>query len=277
MMLLFAHNYTLCMTLVGTSMLGFMAGALGVFVILRRQSLLGDAISHAALPGIVLGHMITKSMHPLILLCAGTLTGCFAIVCLLIIKRNTRLKLDAILGIILSVFFGIGLILITRMERYGLPHFGFMNSFLFGNAATLLPANILMIGILAILVFTALIVCWKELKLLTFDPAHAQTLGYNVRFLDAVIMMALVLTMVIGLQTVGVILMSSLIIAPAAAARLWAKSLIGTVALAAAIGLIATTSGTLISCSIDHLPTGPTIVLIASSSVFLSLVIKKYA
>lgn len=269
---LLAHNYTFCITVIGTLIVGITCGTLGVFAVLRKQSLLGDTISHAALPGIALSLLLTSSNNPLILLGGGALAGCIAMWLFIAIKQTTTLKTDTILGVILSVFFGFGLVLITIIQKHPIPHQAVINKFLFGSAATLLPSDIYLMSIISIIVLGSICCFWRAFTLCTFDPACAHTLGYNVRIVDGGITALLVATIVIGLQTVGVILMSSLLIAPAAAARQWTTNVRSLVIGAATIGAFSAVIGTCISSYYAHMPTGPCIVVIVSICVLVSLV-----
>jgi len=264
-------NYTLLLVLQGAVLLGLTAGAIGSFALLRQQSLLGDAISHAALPGIVCMFLCTHSKNPWILLCGGAVAGIIGVMSMLYIQKRTTLKKDAVLGIILSVFFGCGLVLMTVAQKIPNSNQAILNKFLFGNVATLLPEDIIAIAVISFFICMMLIVCWKECKLYTFDPLFAQTLGFRTIIIETLLTLLLVLTIVIGLQTVGVILMSTLLIAPAAAARQWVVQLHHMVLLSALFGACCAMGGVYISTIIDHMPTGPAIVVVASSLVFFSL------
>jgi manganese/zinc/iron transport system permease protein len=266
-----AHHYTLCITLVGTALLGITCGALGVFAVLRKQSLLGDTISHAALPGIAGALLLTSSGNPLLLLGGGALSGALAMLACMYIQQTTSLKIDTILGIVLSVFFGFGLVLITVIQKQPIPHQAVINKFLFGSAATLLPSDLYLMSSIGCIILASILLWWRSFTLCTFDPSYAHTLGYNVRIIDITISVLLVLTIVIGLQTVGVILMSSLLIAPAAAARQWTQNLRTMTLSAAAIGACASIIGSYMSSWYACLPTGPCIVVVLSICVFVSL------
>jgi manganese/zinc/iron transport system permease protein len=150
-----------------------------------------------------------------------------------------------------------------------------INKFLFGSAATLLPTDIYIMSIISSIALVSMILWWKAFTVGTFDPSFAHTIGYNVRIIDIGITALLVLTIVIGLQTVGVILMSSLLIAPAAAARQWTSNLHTLVILAATIGALAGIVGSYISSYFAHMPTGPFIVVILSICVMVSLVVTR--
>jgi manganese/zinc/iron transport system permease protein len=268
---LLLSDYTLRVVAAGAGMLGLVAGALGCFAVLRRQSLLGDAISHAALPGIVLAFILTGTRNPLVLVLGAALAGWLGTLCITAIIRYGRLPADTALGIVLSVFFGFGLVLLTYVQQLPTAAQAGLDTFLFGQAATMLAGDVVVIAALGSLCLLAVAVFWKEFKLLTFDPEFGATQGLNVPAVDVLLTTFLVVAIVIGLQTVGVVLMSALVIAPAAAARQWTNSLSVMVVLAALFGAMAGVGGALVSAGAGRLPTGPTIVLAAMVLVVLSL------
>lgn len=264
-------DYTLLLVLQGAALLGIVAGILGSFALLRQQSLLGDAVSHAALPGIVLMFLCTHSKNPWILLGGGALAGVVGVISMNYVLARTTLKKDAVLGIILSVFFGLGLVLMTVAQKIPTSNQAVLNKFLFGNVAILLPEDMRMIAIIALVILFVIMMCWKEGSMYIFDPLFTQSLGFKPMIIEIILTVLLVLTIVIGLQTVGVILMSTMLIAPAAAARQWTKKLTHMILLAGFFGCCATISGVYASAIIDHVPTGPAIVVAASCIVFFSL------
>ncbi len=264
-------DYTLLLVLQGAALLGITAGALGSFALLRQQSLLGDAISHAALPGIVLMFLCTHSKNPWVLLAGGAFAGVIGVVSMHYILARTTLKKDAVLGIILSVFFGFGLVLMTVAQKIPSSNQAILNKFLFGNVSTLLYQDISAIALISCFIMIILMLCWKECTMYVFDPIFAQSLGFKTIIIETIITVLLILAIVIGLQTVGVILMSTMLIAPAAAARQWVTQLLHMVVLASFFGACAAIIGVCASSVIDHLPTGPAIVVAASCIVFFSL------
>jgi len=267
----FWADYTLRTVALGAALLGLAAGALGGFALLRRQSLLGDAISHAALPGIAIAFLLTGSKAPLVLVLGAALAGWLGSVAIGGLTRRTRIKYDSALGIMLSVFFGFGLVLLTLIQQRPDANQAGLDSFLFGQAAALVERDVWVILVVAVsvLVFTA--VFWKEFKLISFDPEFAHTLGLPVRRIDHLLTALLVAAIVIGLQTVGVVLMSAMIVAPAAAARQWTDRLGIMIVGAGLVGAVSGVGGAVTSSVIPNLPTGPTIVLIVSIIVILSL------
>jgi len=264
-------DYTLRTVALGSAILGIVSGALGSFAVLRKQSLLGDAISHAALPGIVIAFLLTRSREPAVLMLGALIAGWLATLFMLNVIRTTRIKDDSALGLVLSVFFGMGLMLLTFTQKLPDATQAGLDKFLFGQAATLLQSDVITMAVIGALAITLLITFWKEFKLITFDPEYAASLGYPVRFLDVLLTTLLVIAIVIGLQTVGVVLMSAMIVAPAAAARQWTDKLKNMIFLGGLFGALAGVSGTLISGSMEKLPTGPVIVLCMSVIVLFSM------
>ncbi len=270
--LLIVSDYTFHQIVIGTTLLGAVSGAVGVFALLRKQSLLGDAVSHAAFPGILIAFLCTLSKNPLILLVGGVATGLIGAACVTAITYYSVLKHDTALGIVLSVFFGGGLVLLTHIQKLQLPNQSILNKFLFGNAATLLPEDSFLIGVVSAFCLTILFLFKKQFSLIAFDEQYARVLGYTVLYWDLLLAILLVLTIVVGLQTVGVVLMSSLLIAPAAAARQWTNTVFTMIMLSALFGAIASSVGALISCVFYQLPTGPVIVIVMSVWVLFSIV-----
>ncbi len=267
----FFNDYTLRTVALGALLLGAVAGVLGSFALLRRQSLLGDAISHAALPGVVLAFLITRSKAPLVLLIGALAAGALGAAALQFLTRRTRLNQDTVLGLILSVFFGIGMMLLTFTQKLPDARQAGLSKFLFGQAATLLESDVLVMAGMGGLALIVILLFWKEFKLVSFDAEYAASLGFPVGKLDLLLNALLVIAIVIGLQAVGVVLMSALIVAPAAAARQWTDRLAVMTPLAAGFGAFAGFGGVLISAAAPRLATGPTIVLAASLIVLLSL------
>jgi manganese/zinc/iron transport system permease protein len=264
-------DYTLRTVALGTAVLGLVSGTLGAFAFLRRQSLIGDAISHAALPGVVLAFMLTGIKGPAVLMAGAAAAGIAGVLLVIAVTRSTRIKQDAALGIILSVFFGFGLMLLTFLQRDPNARQAGLNHFLFGQAATLLGGDVLMMAIFGGAALLLLALFWKEFKLLSFDRDFGASLGFPMPLLEVGITLLLVVAIVIGLQAVGVVLMSAMIVAPAAAARQWTDRLGLMVVLSGLFGAAAGVAGTAISSLASGLSTGPVIVLCISAIAAFSL------
>ncbi len=259
--------------LIGAAMLGAISGMLGAFAVLRRQSLLGDALSHAALPGVCLGFLIAGGRNLGAVMLGAFVTGALAALCMMLITRRTQLKTDAALGIVLSVFFAVGVVLVTVIQGQGSAGSLGLMTFLFGQAAAILPADLWIMGGVGLAALGLVLALWKEIKLVSFDPDFARAQGLRVTALEAVLTVMVAMAIVVGLQLVGVVLMVALLIAPAVAARQWVRGLGAMVALSALIGAGSGVAGALISASVRGLATGPVVVLVATAVVLVSLML----
>ena len=243
-------DYTLRTISLGTAVLGAICGMLGSFAVLRKQSLLGDAISHAALPGIAIAFLITGAKDTNILLLGALVSGLIGAFWIRGMISKTHLKSDTALGLVLSLFFG-------YIQKQPNANQAGLDKYLFGQAATLVESDVLLMVFVTATALVVVLLFWKEFKLLLFDSDYANTLGFNTKFIDILITFFIVLAIVIGLQTVGVVLMSAMLLAPAAAARQWTSSLAVMVFLAALIGAFSGVFGTAISASQNNLSSGP--------------------
>ncbi|WP_282134755.1 metal ABC transporter permease [Seonamhaeicola maritimus] len=265
-------DYTLRTITLGTAILGAVTGMLGSFAVLRKQSLLGDAISHAALPGIAIAFLITGTKDSNVLLLGALISGLIGTFWIRGIITKTHLKSDTALGLILSLFFGFGMLLLTFIQKQPNANQAGLDKYLFGQAATLLESDVWMMAIVTGVCLIILLLFWKEFKMLLFDADFTKTLGFNTKTIDILITSFIVLAIVLGLQTVGVVLMSAMLLAPAAAARQWTNSLGKMVFLAAIFGALSGVFGTAVSATQNNLSTGPVIVIIASVFVLVSFV-----
>ncbi|KAB2333605.1 metal ABC transporter permease [Bacillus mesophilum] len=257
--------------LLATMLLGIASGVLGSIALLRKQSLIGDAVAHAALPGICIAFMLTGEKSLLALLIGATITGLLAAYCIQFVISNSIIKEDTAICLILSVFFGFGIVLLTKVTQSPAGNKSGLSDFIFGQAASLVGSDVKMMAITAaaLIVITALI--FKELKVLTFDPEFAKGLGLPAGFLNLVFLSLLVAVIVIGIQAVGVILMAALLITPAVAARYWTDSLGKMIVISGIFGAISGVAGTLISTLGEGLATGPFIVVTATALFLFSM------
>lgn len=266
----FLGDYTLRTVALGAAILGVLSGALGSFAVLRRQSLLGDALAHATLPGVALAFLLTQTRSTPALMAGAALTAAIAAVLILVVVGRTRIKQDAALAIMLSVFFGAGTVLLTHLAASGTAGQAGIDRFIFGQAATIVAADVRAMAVVAALALVVMLATYKELKLVAFDPGFARSVGYPVRRIDLLFTALFVAAIVIGIQTVGVVLMAAMLITPAAAARQWTQRLAPMIVLAATLGAVAGVSGSLVSATAPDLPTGPVIVLVATAAFLVS-------
>ncbi len=258
--------------LLGCMLLGLSSGVIGSFAYLRKQSLMGDALSHAALPGVCIAFMLSGSKSVLLFLVGASIAGLIATFGIGYIVRNTRLKQDTALTIILSVFFGFGIVLLTQIQHSGMGNQSGLDKFLFGQAASMVPSDVTIMATISLLLVGACTLLFKEFKLISFDPGFARGMGYPVAFLDQLLMFLIVIAVVVGIQAVGVVLMAALLITPAVSARYWTERLGVMVLLSGVFGALSGFTGTLISASGNNLPTGPLCVL-AATALFIASVI----
>ncbi|WP_318247537.1 metal ABC transporter permease [Cytobacillus kochii] len=257
--------------LIGTLLLGLASGILGSFALLRKQSLIGDAVAHAALPGICIGFMLTGERSLIILLIGATVTGLLAAYCIQYIASASILKEDTAICLILSTFFGVGIVLLTKVQQMPSGNKSGLDSFIFGQAAGMVSSDVKLMAGAAALLLMVTIIFFKEFKLITFDAEFAKGLGLPVSALNFLFMTLLVAVVVIGIQAVGVILMAALLITPAISARYWTNSLSKMVIISGIFGAISGVIGTLISSLDRGIPTGPFIVVTATIIFFISI------
>ncbi len=255
----------------GTILLGILSGVLGTFAVLRRQSLLGDAMAHAALPGICLAFLLTGQKHSFFLLVGASITGLLGAMLIPYITSKTKIKTDAAMGIVLSVFFGIGIFLLTMIQQKGSGSQAGLDHFIFGKAASLSQEDVYTIGFVCIFVIALILLYYKQFQILCFDAAFGKSLGLRIRFFDSLLMLLIVIAVMVGLQAVGVVLMVAMLILPASAARQWTHSLGNMLFLSGVLGAFAGIMGAFFSTLAPKIPTGPVMVLSASFILFFSL------
>lgn len=265
------HDYTFQVVSLGSMILGALSGALGTYAILRKQSLLGDGLSHSALPGVILAFIISNTKKTEILLLGAIIAGLLANHLISIITTS-KVKFDSALAIIMSSFFGFGMVLLTLIQRRPSTSQAGLSRFIFGQASTIIKEDIISMSCISIILLFIILLFWKEFKIVIFDRDFSHSIGFNTTLLDSLLSLMLVVTIMLGLQSVGVILMSTMLIAPASAAKLWCKNLSSMMTLSAIFGAISGLIGTLISSSIRNVPTGPTIVVISSIIFIISLI-----
>lgn len=254
----------------GSVLLTASSAIVGTFTFLNKRSLIGDAIAHAVLPGICLGFIVAGNKNPLVLIIGAFITGWLSLVVVEYVTRKTRIKEDTAIGLVLSVFFGIGILMLTVIQKSGNASQSGLDHFLFGKAAALVGSDLYAFLIVASILLIVVYILFKEFALLAFDKAYAKSIGYPVRTLELILTSLIVLAVVIGIQAVGVVLMAAILITPAAAARFWTDKITVMVFLACAFGAFSGLSGAYISFVAPAMPTGPWIVIVISTIAFIS-------
>lgn len=262
-------NPTLITVIMAAVVIGALAGALGSFLVLRGQSLLGEVISHAALPGVVGGFLASGGRDMSAILGGALISGALAGLVVQVLRRGAGVKPDAALGTVLSLFFAAGVVLLSIAQLQ--PGAAGLTVFLFGQAASVLRADLVPMVLVALFVLSVLAVFWKEFQLITFDREAAEVQGLPVVALETLLTVLIAITIVLGLALAGVVLMVAMLIAPAVAARQWVRSLGAMVALAGVFGILSGASGALLSAMGEGVATGPVMVLMAVAVTTLSL------
>ena len=273
---LLLEDYNTRVVVFGVAILGAGAGLVGGFTLLRKRALMGDALSHASLPGIALAFMtasvLGKDAKSLPYLLAGaTISGLIGVATILWIRNQTRLKEDAALGIVLSVFFGAGVAVLGVIQQMESGHAAGLEGFIYGKTASMSRSDASLIVIASLIAIGVCLILYKEFKLLCFDEGFAGSRGFRVVLLDVVLMSTVVLVTIVGLQAVGLILMIALMVIPAAAARFWTEAMGRMMVYSMLLGTIGCVLGAAISAVFPRLPSGAMIVLVCSLFFFLSM------
>ncbi|MFZ6051120.1 metal ABC transporter permease [Halocola ammonii] len=256
----------------GTIFLGMASAVVGSFAFLRKRALVGDAIAHSILPGVALAFVFTGSKNPYYLLLGALLSGWVSIYLIELIVDRSKIKADTAIAIVLSVFFGVGIFLLTIIQHSGAGNQSGLDQFLFGQAASMRARDVWAYVIVGAVLLVVTIMFFKSFKLLSFNPDFAATSGLPVRFLRFMLNTLTVLAIAVGIQSVGVVLMAALLITPSAVARSWTNRLSTMILLAAFVGAVSGLFGSFVSYASPSMPTGPWIVVVLSVLALLSLV-----
>ncbi len=274
----FHAGYNTNLVLAGTTLLGFAAGIIGVFALLRKRSLMTDALSHATLPGIAIA-FIAASMLGIdgrslpVLLFGAAMSGTIGVLCIQAILRWSRLSEDAAIGIVLSVFFGAGIVGLSYIQVNVPRGSAGINSFIYGQAATMQPSDVLMMVAIALIAVIATLLLLKEFALVCFNDAFARVDGWPVGVIDLLMMALVVIVTVAGLQAVGLILVVAMLIIPAVAARFWTERLWLLVITAGVIGALSGYLGSAVSALLPRKPAGAVIVLSSGALFAVSMLV----
>ena len=261
---------TFQLVILGSVLIGCTSGVLGTFAVLRKRSLLGDALAHAALPGVALAFMATQSKALPVLLFGATVSGVVGVLMIQVIVNHTRIKSDAALGIVLSVFFGGGIVLLTHIQQSAVGNQSGLDKFLFGQAASIVASDLYAMCVMVVVVLLLVGLFFKEFSALIFDPNFLASIGFAPRWVDLLLMSLIVLTVMVGLQAVGVILVAAMLITPAVSARFWTNNLLKMVFISSIVGGVSGATGAWISALAPRIPTGPVMVLVATGVFVVS-------
>lgn len=247
--------------LIASSMVGIMCGVLGCFIVLRNMSLIGDALSHAILPGVVFGFMIA-GYSVLGFFIGSVIAGLLAAVAITWIQQNVKTKNDAAIGIVFTAMFSIGVMAISHLSRTEGVHLD-LKDFLFGNVLGVSDDDLYLTGFIGLYVLVSIVVFYRYLFATTFQPVIAETMGISVKTVHYFLMLLLSFVVVASLRTVGVILVVAMLITPAATALLLTNRLQRVLVLAGIIGFISSVSGLILAIIWDTTP-GPAMTVVAT-------------
>ncbi len=264
------YDYTLRTVALGGLILGVVSGVLGSFAVLRHESLMGDALSHAALPGVAVAFLIAGRELGALLIGAG-IASWLGVQFIQRLLDTTRIKQDAAMGIVLAAWFAAGIALLAYIQAVPDASQAGLDNFIFGQAAAIVESDVQLITAVGGVSFLLIALFWKEFKLVTFDPEFAGANGFRVGLLNILLSTLIVVAIVLGLQLAGVILMVGMLIAPGIAARQWTQKLDQMVILSAVFGAFAGGIGAILSAVDANVPTGPMIIVVAFLVVTVSL------
>ena len=254
----------------GSILIGASAAVVGCFLFLKKRALVGDAIAHSVLPGVCLAFLFFNSKHPAVLLLGAIATGWLSLLLINWITNHSKIKADTAIGLALSWFFGIGILLLTAIQKSGNAAQSGLDKFLFGKASSLVKDDVLLFGVVSVVLIIAVMILFRPLKVISFDRDFAISKGISVNTYEFILSTLTVVAVATGIQAVGVVLMAALLITPAAAARFWTNKLWKMVLLAGIFGAVSGLLGSFVSYNIPKMPTGPWIVLIISMIAIFS-------
>lgn len=270
------RNYSFIIVALGTVILAMATGIIGSISVLKGKSLIGDAIGHSTYPGIVIAFMLLMEKSPLVLLLGAAIAGAISFFLIDLISNNSKIDLDATLAIVLSSFFGLGMVLKSYIQGHpayaGVSQSGLKN-YIFGQASYIMKNDVKIIFVVSILSIILLLVFYKEIKVYVFDEVYAKTIGISPAFINTIILIATMLLITTGLKLVGAILISSMLIVPAITALQWTDKFHVMLIIAGLCGGVSAFIGTFISTAYDGMSTGPTIILVMSLFSLISMII----
>lgn len=259
----------------GTLILGFTCGIVGVLVVLNKKALIVDAVSHSVLPGVCLGFMLSGVKNPIYLIAGGMFAGAIAVFLVDWLTKISRIKKDAAIAIALSVLFSLGVILLSIIQHSGNSQQSGLSDFLFGKAATIIRKDLYLFCGLCGLVLGVVILFYRHFKIALFDQGFANTIGLNNKLVQSLISGLIIVSTAIGIQTVGIILMSALIITPASSAFFWTNHFKKSILLSGAFAALSSILGVFVSYLFPDMPTGPWIIVVLSTIAILSALLSR--
>ncbi len=271
------QDYNTRVVLAGTILLGITSGLVGVYLLLRKRALLGDAISHATLVGIGLVYlwtvMIGQDKTLSVLLIGAAISGTLGGVSVLLLRHFANIREDAALGIVLSVFFGAGVALLSVLQKIKKGNIAGLESFIYGKVVAITGDDVALAAAVLVVVAVIIAALGKELKILCFDIELARSQGWPVMLLDCLLIAMVVAVTIVGLKAIGLIMVIALQVIPAASARFWTHDLKRMLIISGLLGGLSCAVGAMASAVFADMPSGATIVLCGCGFFLLSFTI----
>ncbi len=256
--------------LTGSILLGISASVIGSFAFLRKRALMGDALAHAALPGVMTAFILFQSNDPLLMFLGAIASSFLGLFLMGWMPKNTKIKPDAAMAITLSFFFALGLMMLSYIQGLEIAGKSGLDKMLFGQAAAMLPKDIYLLSAVAILVLLTVTIFFQKFRLISFNRSYAQTIGMSVTFYEVLLALLIVVSVVVGLQIVGVVLMIAILLTPIATAQFWSNNLATMLVIAGSIGGLSGLLSANISYMAPAMPSGPWMVVVLSLIFFIS-------
>jgi len=278
MVMTLLFQYSFIVVALGTMCLAMSTGIVGTISILKRQSLIGDAVGHASFPGIVLAFIIAGRKDSLTLMSGAIIAGVCAFFIIQYIVNSSKLEADTTMAVILSAMFGFGMVLKSYIQgnsSFSGSQAGLAN-YIFGQAAYMLKEDVIIIFSVSIVSILLFLIFFKEIKIHVFDDAYAETLGIKKNIISVLIIIITMLLIAAGLKAVGVVLISSMLITPGVIGMQWSKRYENVLIIAAISGALSALIGTSVSTLVKGMSTGPSIILCMTVIAFLSVLCGPY-
>ncbi|MDA8774364.1 metal ABC transporter permease [Opitutales bacterium] len=263
-------DYSVQVVVLGVIFMGMGCGLMGGFVVTRKLSLFGDTLSHAVLPGVAVGFLWSQSKNSISIIVGAMIAGFLGVFLISLLKKTTKVSLDSALGLVLSGFYALGICLLTRIQKMEFGNQSGIDRYLFGQITGLSNQDVWAMGISCILIVLITTIFYKELLVTGFDQGFARSIGLPVDLIQYFLWMLLAFSVITSLQVVGVLLVSALLIIPAATASIITQKMRSLLLWSALLGMVAGVIGSYLSFLGSQLPTGP---LIALTSTLLFILV----
>lgn len=252
-------------------LLGGVSGAVGCFNFLQKKTLVGETVAHSMLPGVLVAFLLSGVKNPYILVTGAAISGWLSILLVDAITNHSKIKSDSALAIVLSSFFGFGIVLLTMIQsRYSGNQSG-LDHYIFGSAAAMSPEDSIAFAWVSILVVILVIAYYFNLKAIIFNLDYAQSIGINSKRVNGLISFITILSISVGIKAVGIVMMSALLIIPPTAARFWTSRLVPMLLLSGFFGAFSGWIGAFVSYAKTSMPTGPWTIVAVSCIAFASM------